>query len=181
MKKRKFQPKKEVELFFPLLVQKEKTSNGKLILSGMPKIMIPAKDAKTGKQILVDFNSLQPSDQPRHEYLPASLLERIKILHKKIEEVHFASAKEFEEAMRREAHPESEVNAFECIAETYKEYTTGKSISLEKKKHIYSAIIFISWNNPKQDILKSCPLVTVNDLLDLMNLWKSVVLIVKTK
>ena len=137
-------------------------------------ILIPVIDLNTGKQITIDFDDLDLSNKPIPKTLSEPLRQRIRKIHKKISDVHSTNLQAFENSLKTEGHPEREVEVFELIAETYQRFNQGRSLSFIKKKEIYISILSLSYGVPAKNIKEKCRFISVNDILDLINLWKQI-------
>jgi hypothetical protein len=136
------------------------------------RILIPVIELSSGKQLIVDYNDLQTSNKPIPKTLSEPLRQRIRKLHKKISDVHSTNLQGFENTLKTEGHPEREIRVFELIAETYQEFIQCRSLSFDMKKEIYGSILSLSFGVPAKNIIDKCRIISVNDILDLINLWK---------
>ena len=137
-------------------------------------ILIPVIDISTGKKLTIDYDDLQTSNKPIPKTLPEPLRQRIRKLYKKISEVHTTNLQGFENSLKTEGHPEREVCIYELIAETYQEFIRSRSLSFDKKKEIYESILSLSFGIQTKDIINKCRFISVDDILDLVNLWKRI-------
>lgn len=88
----------------------------------------------------VDARTLKPGSI-RHESLPESMIQRVKIVHHDLAEVDASSLEEWIGDFKRDAHPEKELLIWEKIRRIYVSYTATRKFSLEEKKEIFRVIV----------------------------------------
>lgn len=139
--------------FMRYILFKQNVGKGKTIES-------PLKDLKIGPI--------------RHKTLPASLIIRLKIIHKIFEDVFDNPFEETLDDFKRDLHPNDEIVIWEKMAYTYLDFVYNKDLSKKVKMEVFSAVFLLSMGSLSLDELKKYKYLSVKELRKIVDTYKNI-------
>jgi hypothetical protein len=101
------------------------------------------------ESVYIPLSRLKPHPI-RHSTLPDSLLIRIKIIDKILEEVDDRPLSESIQSFQRDSHPREEVQVWERIAAAYLDLTSEQSLLLGERRRIFRNLLSISMQSQEK-------------------------------
>jgi hypothetical protein len=125
---------------------------------------------------IVSTSSIDMEQQPRHNKLPKTLLNRIIIIQKILHDVYPVSLEDTILNFKRDTNPDRELIIWEAIAATYLQYIFAKEMTIEKKKEIFLNILQLTLDNgDKNSFPNKFEYITYDEHMEIMSLYNSII------